>query len=252
METENNTKKREFNARDIASAIVIAGVLIAGAILLKGNTPASNPQGANNAFGEISPITKDELFLGDKNAKVAVVIYEDFQCPFCAAVTGLQGDNEVTKYLKERDPSWTPFIAGIKADFVNTGKVQLIYRNYPFLGPESIQTYEASLCAKDQGKYFEYHDYLFANHKGENQGDFSDENLKMFAGKLGLDQATFDSCLTSDKYAEAAIKSKDDATKSGVTGTPKGFILKNGKVVDTIDGAISYTTAKTKLENVLK
>ena len=250
METQHThhvpKDRTKFSVKDISSAIIIAGVLIAGAILLKGSN--STPEGQI----KIDPISREELFLGEKNAKISVILYEDFQCPFCAAVTGLQENSQAIDYLKQRDASWSPFVLGLKNDFVNTRKVKLAYRNYPFLGAESNQAYEASLCAKEQGKFFEYHDYLFANHKGENNGDFSDANLKSFAGILGLNQVDFDSCLDSDKYSNAVEETKKKAEEAGVKGTPKGFILKNGKLVDTIDGALPYSMVKTKIENALK
>lgn len=251
--TENNIEgvkinKLNNNQTQIAGAIVIAGVIIAGAILLKGNTaPTADP------FGNIilAKVGENDRTLGDKKAKVAFVSYEDFQCPFCAAVSGLVSDTEAVKYLKARVPDWTPIMTGLD-EYVKRGEVLFVYRDWAFLGPESVRAAEAARCAGDQGKFWEYHDYLYTHQVGENRGNFADPRLKSFAKTLNLDSPLFDKCLDESKYAQAVENSKAEGTQAGVTGTPKGFILKKGKVVDTIDGAESGITVKEKIEKALK
>ena len=240
--------------RPIVGAILIAGFLIAGAILLKGSgAPISNP--ATSVAGSPAPVGREDRTLGNPNAKVTVILYEDFQCPFCGAISGLMPANaSLIQSLKQRDPSWTPFIPGIINDYVKNGNVLFVYRDFPlsFLGPESVRSAEAARCAGDQGKFWEYHDYLFGHQNGEGQGAFSDPNLKSFAKILGLNTALFDKCLDESKYAQAVANSEAEGKTAGVTGTPKGFILKDGKIVGTIDGAESYTTVKPKIDTALK
>jgi len=120
---------------------------------------------------------------------------------------------------------------------VKNGEVKLVFRDYPFLGPESITAAEAARCAGDQGKFWDYDNYLFAHQGGENKGAFSNPNLEAFAKTLSLNTTTFNQCLESGKYAQAVADSKTEGTNAGVTGTPKGYILKDGKIVGTIDGA---------------
>ncbi len=241
--------------RPIVGAILIAGFLIAGAILLKGSgtAPASNP--TIPVAGSPAPVGKEDRTLGNPNAKVAVILYGDFQCPFCGAISGLMPTNApLIQSLKQRDPNWTPFVPGIINNYVKNGKVLFVYRDFPlsFLGPESIRSAEAARCAGDQGKFWEYHDYLFGHQNGEGQGAFSDPNLKSFAQKLGLDAPSFNSCLDSNKYTKAVADSEAEGKKAGVAGTPRGFILKDGKVVENINGAESYAAIKPKIENALK
>lgn len=95
-----------------------------------------------------------------------------------------------------------------------------------FLGEESQWAAEAAECAGEQAKFWEYHDALFANQKGENQGAFSKDNLKKFAADLNLDTAKFNECLDSSKFADKVKKSNDDAAQLGVSSTPT--ILLNG------------------------
>jgi protein-disulfide isomerase len=189
--------------------------------------------------------------MGNKNAKVTVVMYEDFQCPFCGAISGLEPNSDLVKALKQRDASWAPILPGLKP-YIDNGQVLFVYRDYAFLGPESIRSAEAARCAGEEGKFWEYHDYLFGHQKGENEGNFSDDKLKSFAQTLGLNTASFNNCLDTGKYAEAVASSKSEGDGAGVTGTPKGFILNNGKIAGTIEGAESFTAVKPRIDAALK
>jgi protein-disulfide isomerase len=98
-----------------------------------------------------------------------------------------------------------------------------------FLGPESQWAAEASECAGDQGAFWEYHDYLYENQGGENQGAFSKDNLKAFAADLSLDTAEFNQCLDSGKYTEQVQADTNLARQIGATSTPAFMI--NGQPV---------------------
>ena len=115
-----------------------------------------------------------------------------------------------------------------------------------------MRSAEAARCAGDQNKFWEYHDYLYSHQNGENQGNFSDIHLKDFSKLLGLNTLEFTQCLDSNKYAQAVTDSKAGGSAAGVSGTPKGFILVNGKVISTIDGAESASTVKVKIDTALK
>ena len=251
---------KNIDQKAIGGAIIIAGVLIAGAILLKGSSTLTPKNGTNNngipvTTATLAPVGAEDRTLGNSKAKVTLIMYEDFQCPFCGAVSGLlPANNPLIQSLKQRDPNWTPFIPEIINNYVKNGNVLFVYRDFPlsFLGPESVRSAEAARCAGDQGKFWEYHDYLFGHQNGEGQGAFSDPNLKSFAKNLGLNSTSFDKCLDDSKYAKAVTDSLAEGTTAGVTGTPKGFILRDGKIVATIDGAESYSTVKPKIDAALK
>ena len=190
--------------------------------------------------------------MGNPNAKVTLVMYEDFQCVFCGAVSGSQSNTPAIQYLLKNDPSWTPFMP-VVMNYVKNGSIQFVYRDYPFLGPESTRAAEAARCAEDQGQFWQYHDYLFAHQGEENKGTFSDPNLESFAKTLGLNTIDFNNCLSSNKYGQAVADSKTEGDTAGVTGTPKGFILiNNNKLVATIDGAESAPMVQQKLDAALK
>ena len=130
---ENNGQNNESNsAKQIAGAILVAGILIAGAVLLKGNTlpTPGNIITGNNGTLVTAPakVVAEDRTLGNTNAKVALVMYEDFQCPFCE------------KFVKESEQT-------IRDTYVKNGSVQLVYRDFAFLGPESIRAAEAARCA---------------------------------------------------------------------------------------------------------
>lgn len=261
MESETKLEtptKNEFNSNknklSLPMAIIVAGILIAGAIYFSSSAPKNIPTNDNEiGIATLAPVNKEDKKLGNPDAKVVLVIYGDFQCPFCGAITGLLGpDTSAIKYLKKADPNWTPFMPEIINNYVKNGNILFVYRDWAFQGPESIKAAEAARCAGDQNKFWEYHDYLYAHQNGENQGNFSDSNLKSFAKNLGLNTATFNQCLDGNKYTQTVADSRDEGTRAGVQGTPKGFILKNGKIVSTIDGAESLTTVKQKIEAALK
>jgi protein-disulfide isomerase len=248
------------NQKSIVSAIIIVGVLIAGAILLKGSSIPKNPETTETGIpvttATLAPVGKEDRTMGNPQAKVTLIIYADFQCPFCGAITGLDLDSPSMKpvmdYLKKNDPTWTPFMPEIINNYVKNGKVLLVYRDFTFLGPESIKASEAARCAGDQGKFWEYHDYLYSHQDGENKGGFADPKLKSFAQTLGLNTSTFDTCLDSNKYTEAVANSNKEASTAGVTGSPKGFILKDGKIAGTIEGAEPLSTVKPKIDAALQ
>ncbi|KKQ07340.1 MAG: DSBA oxidoreductase [Parcubacteria group bacterium GW2011_GWB1_36_5] len=250
MEEINVVKKNNNSQLQIAGAIIITGVIIAGAILLKNTSPGTiNGESTNIVLAKVDA---DDRTLGSPKAKVTLISYGDFQCPFCGAITGLAPeDADTIKYLKRIDPNWSPLLPGIM-DYIKNGDVQFVYRDFTFLGPESIKSAEAARCAGDQAKFWEYHDYLYAHQNGENRGNFSNSYLKSFAKNLSLNTADFNKCLDENKYAQAVADSTNKGKSAGVTGTPKGFILKNGKIVSTIDGAESWTTVKPKIDSALK
>lgn len=98
------------------------------------------------------------------------------------------------------------------------------YWHFPFLGDESFTAAEASECAADQDAFWEYHDALFENQGGENQGAFSVENLKKIAGDLNLDQEAFDECLDTNKYTSLVQDQANVARSLGVSSTPAFLI----------------------------
>lgn len=143
--------------------------------------------------------------LGDQNAKVTIVEYADFQCPFCK------------RFFQDVLPQ-------LKTEYIDTGKAKFIYQTFPFLGPESYQAASAAMCAKEQERFWDFHDLLYQNQKAENSGAFSDAKLISFAKQIKLDQKQFNECLNIKKF-DAEIQSEFNlGQQAGVGGTPTVFI----------------------------
>ncbi|MGI0088610.1 MAG: thioredoxin domain-containing protein [Nitrosotalea sp.] len=143
---------------------------------------------------------------GSTSAPVTIVEFGDYQCPKCDA------------WFKNEEPA-------IQSNYIDTNKAKLYYVDFPFLGADSPVAAQAAHCAGDQGKYWEYHDYLYANQQGVQSGWASADNLKSYAATLGLDTAKFNSCLDSGKYADAVSHNKDIGVSKGIQGTPAFFII---------------------------
>ena len=107
--------------------------------------------------------------------------------------------------------------------------MRFVFRHLAFLGNESTWAAEASECANEQGRFWDYHDKLFEEQGGENTGTFSYANLKRFAAVLELDGAAFDECLESRKYLSKVRNEVNDAQRRSIRSTPT--VLVNGQVV---------------------
>lgn len=173
----------------------------------------------------------DLPILGNKDAKVEVVEFSDFQCPFCKSL-------------------YDEALVQIKKDYVDTGKIKFSYRHYPLesIHPNAKKAAEASECANEQGKFWEFHDQLF-----ENQADWESlssadavNKFSEYAGTVGIDGATLAECVNSGRMAKQVEDDLADGTKAGVDGTPATFI--NGMM---ISGAAPYDDFKKEIEKQL-
>lgn len=257
-QSPNNEKRGNVN-------YILIGLLVVAAFALghlftrvqqleKGTGTIAGTSGTGGQVVQVQPtqVSKGELTVNDddpvqgpKGAKVTVVVFEDFQCPYCGAATGL--NSEMVKNMQSRDPNWQPAELNIIKEYVDTGKARLVWKDYPFLGQESIWSAAAARCAQDQGKFWQYHGKLFSSQKGENEGAFSKENLKKFAADLKLDTKTFNDCVDSAKHEAKVQQAITYGQSVGVSGTPATFV--NGQVVS---GAAGYATFKPMIEAQLK
>lgn len=140
--------------------------------------------------------------LGSPDAKITIVEFADFQCP----------------YSKEVFTTMREFVEK------NKDKVRLIFRHFPLteIYPEALISAEASRCANEQDKFWAMHDKLF-----QNQNQLQTEDLKNYADQIGLDRQKFDECLDSHKYRNDILADYQAGFKAGVAGTPTFFI--NGR-----------------------
>ncbi len=241
-------KKQQTNYF-VPISILLAGLLIAGALYLVGNnnkdkTTQSNP--TSNTTGQQTPSDRIDVSAvgpsqGSQNAKVTIVEFSDYQCPFCAAYSGFAP--QVIASLKQRDPSWEAPYPKIVSDYINTGKVRYVFRDFPAHGPLAQKAAEAARCAGDQNKYWEMHEKLFEKQDEWDTTANVEESFKKYAADLGLKTDSFASCLSSEKYKAQVEQDYADGKKAGITGTPTFSI--NGRL---LVGAYSYSQFKTIIE----
>ena len=200
----------------VVVAVAVAVVLIAalGSGSQSGSTsPSTTQDGSADTGSQEQSSTEDKPAQEESTQEVSLVTLEefgDFQCSHCAQFAVTIGRQ-------------------IKAEFVDTGRIQFVFRHFPFIGTESFRAAEATECAADQDKFWEFHDIVFENWKGVNEGHFSDENLKLFASSLRLDRGAFDSCFDSGKYRGKVEADLRRGKQLGVQGTPTLFL--NGKML---------------------
>jgi protein-disulfide isomerase len=156
------------------------------------------------------PIFRAELFVagqpfkGSEKSPVTIVKFEDFQCPFC----------------KQVQPTFNELLSRYD------GKIKLVHKDLPLdsLHPRARQAAEAARCAYEQGKFWEYHDRLYAN-----SPKASADSLKSYAKEVGLNVGSFDRCLASGKYKAVVQRDLQESAQLGLTGTPTIFI--NGREI---------------------
>ena len=243
MDEEQITSKKQGD-RFLAISIVTAAVVIAGSLVYAtvgrgtGSAPTTGTETQSAATstpgGTPPPLGSRDVILGDANASVTLIEYGDYQCPFCG------------RFFSQVEPQ-------LRTDYINTGKVKMVYRNFQFLGPESIAAGEAAECAKDQNQFWKYRDALYAgkvqddmNGGGENDGFFSRALFLNLAAQLNLDIPVFTTCIDSNKYENQIQQDKADAAAIGVNSTPTIFI--NGQ---EIQGAQPYSVFSTVINAAL-
>jgi protein-disulfide isomerase len=256
--SDEHVRVVEKKDRFLPISILVAAVLIGGALVFvalynKNNAGAANAgaggtaaaQGAGAAAAGTAPttntnvmaLTSRDAILGNTNAPVTMIEYGDYQCPFCGE-----------EFFAQTEPQ-------IVQNYVNTGKVRFVFRDFAFLGAESTAAANAAQCANDQGKMWPYHDALYtakvADDQGggsEDDGFFSTAELLKLGQQVGIpNMATFTSCVQNQSDLSIVNQEKTDATAQGVNSTPTFFI--NGTQVlgaqpyaqfqQTIDAAIA-------------
>lgn len=215
------TKIRFLEAGYSGSAKVVAAALPSAPTA---PAPPSAPQAPTKVNIQISA---DDPVKGKSTAKLTIVEFGDYQCPFCG------------RFFKDVQPS-------IIKDYVDTGKAKFVYKNLAFLGKESTDAANAALCAKEQNKFWEYHDKLYNSQNGENQGAFSVDNLKKFASDIGLNVLKFNTCLDGQKYNAQVQADIAEAKRVGFQSTPSTAIGST-----PIIGAQPYSQFKTIIDTEL-
>lgn len=182
--------------------------------------------------GTISTTMASSVF-GSPSAQITIVEFGDYQCHQCY------------NWFHNTKPS-------VFQNYIDTGKANFVFVDFAFLGRDSPKASQASYCAEDQGKYWEYHNQLYNAQESQiDNGWANSERLKAFAFSLGLDMDLFESCLDSGKYLKRVQYNIAEAKKLGVTGTPTFFIISPDGQQHKLVGAQPYSVFHQLLDSVI-
>lgn len=189
-----------------------------------------------NTLAKIAISIGDSPVMGSSSASVTMVEFSDFQCPFCGAF-------------------FSQTFSQVEKNYIDSGKVKFVFKNMPLtsIHPNALEASLAAECANEQGKFWQYHDWLFTNQNSWVNLNSTDvtKAFKQYASMLGLDANSFDSCLDSEKYSTAVNKDSQDGATYGVTGTPTFFVGNDQKGYVTISGAQPFSVFQQQLDSQL-
>ena len=182
--------------------------LIAGMFLTFYPETESEP----NLLTTSNLIENGSPIMGNSNAPITILEWGDYQCTFC--------------YKFHQNT-----LSIIQEDFINTGKVKLVFKDFPLNGPDSFLAAEATYCAEDQEKYWQYHDELYKNWGGERTGWITRESLDNFAKTVNLDLNEFNKCLDEHKYQSKVNSINEFGKKIRIDATPSFLVFNEEKII---------------------
>ncbi len=229
-----NQNRKSRGGKTKYRKIIIMSILF-GSLLIGGSVAAFSNMGKSNTNMQttnlkqiVSLLTSSNVVganaLGKSNAPINIVEFGDYQCPFCAKFNQLIKDQLISKYI-------------------DTGIVRFNFKDFIIndLPKDRLSTLaaEASYCAADQNKYWQFHDEVYKNSKGENTGWVSKESLIRFATNVQIPNiSTFIHCLDSHKYSQVVARNDNFAKSLGLKATPTFLVLKhNSTRIVAIEGA---------------
>lgn len=222
-------------------AFLVIGYLFGKVEALQNGTPiaAAPAQQPDAAAAPQAPTAPDQATVlktlktghfpvrGNENAKVTIVEFSDFECPFCGA------------FYKDTLPQ-------IIKDYVDTGKVKMYYRHFPLsFHPKATPLANIAECANDQGAFWKMHDKIFDNNS--TVANMTDEDFKQWAADLGLDTVKFNNCYDNKEHQNLVDEDQQAGTAVGVSGTPTFYI--NGK---QLVGAQPFSAFQAAIDAELK
>ena len=218
----------------IAGAAIVLVTLVtvfATSYMSDFETARNTPPNTEDEFQTVE--LKQAPVLGSKSATVTIVEVGDYQCHMCKL------------WFEETRPL-------IIENYVATGKANLVFIDMPFLGRDSTPASEATYCADDQGKYWEYHTMLFKFQEEIDDGWASATRLQAFAFNLGLDIEQFDKCMrTDDHRAQVNFNMQMSKKEFGANSTPTFVIVNTSGESQKITGAHPYSTFERVIDSLL-
>ena len=190
---------------------VIIGVLSGALISLSSNDVPNS----ENTFTAKTLIQNGSPLLGNPSAPITILEWGDYQCTFC---------------YRFHQTS----LNVIYQEYIETGKIKLVFKDFPLNGPDSVRAAEASYCAGDQGKYWQYHNELYKNWGGERTGWITEQSLNNFAKAVELDLDKFTECLDNKKYFDKVINLENEGRNLGVDATPSFYVFNDKKIIKIV------------------
>ncbi len=193
-------------------ALITAGAVLIGIVAIAANLLLNQPPSAAHLVAPPEPTPASPASgtaLGSADAKVTIDVYADYQCPNCRA------------YAEQVEPR-------LANQYVRPGSARMVFHDLAFLGTgsdpaknESIQAAVAARCAEDQGRFWSYQEYLFANQgPAENSGTYNRALFDAIAERIGINRTTFDSCIADPAQAKAVQADTAAALQAGIHQTP--------------------------------
>jgi len=222
----------------IAAMAIIALIIIlprtGSTKTAKITTPTTaNTNTAEPTYGDVKAVSSDDYIRGEKNAKLTLITYTDFECPYCK--------------------TFHPSMKQVMEDY--KGQVRWVYRNFPLSFHANAQKEgEASLCVGDLGgadKFWSFADKIFERTSSNGTGFVLDQ-LPALAKEVGVSETKFKDCLDSGKMASVVSAETADGSSGGASGTPTTFLVnKDGKTLTAIPGALPLDQIKTAIDAAL-
>ena len=221
-----------MNKKGVIIGVIIIAIVAGVAASLSASPYETVNLDMERSHGTISTAMGSPI-LGDPSAPITIVEFGDYQCHQCY------------NWFHNTKPA-------IFEDYIETGKVNLVFVDLAFLGNDSPKAAQASYCAEDQEIYWEYHDLLYNSQESEIDGGWANnERLKAFAFSLGLDMDLFESCLDSGKYSKRVQYNIQQARDHGVRGTPGFFIVGPDGQQQQLGGAQPFSVFKQVLDSMV-
>src|SRR5215208_4540801 len=249
---KNRGNKRKTNKKAVIAGIALAVLMVGGtlaAFLPSGsnrnnssNSPSNN-QNPNEIIQKLyNPVVQNASALGSSTADITMIEFADYQCQACAKFYTEVGED-------------------ILRNFVNTGEVRFLFKDFivnndmpntnTIVDEASTLAAEASYCAADQGKYWEYHNQLYQNAEDESTESVTIDNLKQIAKKSGIGYLMrFSDCLASHKHSKTVNENDNLARSIGLQSTPTIILLSNRTQPLAIQGAQPYSIFEQAIREI--
>jgi protein-disulfide isomerase len=240
---KHKTGKSRINKKALIVGVALAFIMVGGAVaavLMNSPSTALNKDDNNEVIQQIvAPISENVPVLAADggSSNITMVEFGDYQCQYCARF-----HNETKNQIMN--------------NFVDTGQIRFVFKDFVIndLPSDRASTLaaEASYCAADQGKYWQYHDELYDNSRGENTGWVTENSLKQFATRIGIQNLTeFSGCLENHTHRDLVEANTQLANVIGLRSTPSFVIISNETVPIAIEGAQPFPVFKQAIDDVL-